>query len=158
MKQQNGFSLIELLIVVGIILIVLAIAVPNLARSRMAANEASAAESIRAINNAQATYASTYPDLGFAPTLASLGLGAIPGPNSAGLLEPPLSTTGEKDGYLFALAVPGVVPRTTYNVTAGPKTAGKSGQRAFCSDQNQAIRFNQSGSTGGCLAGNTVVQ
>jgi prepilin-type N-terminal cleavage/methylation domain-containing protein len=79
MKQQTGFSLIELLVVIAIILIIVAIAVPNLMRSQMAANEASAIESIRSITTAQATYAATYPDLGFAPTLASLGFGALPG-------------------------------------------------------------------------------
>jgi type IV pilus assembly protein PilA len=157
MKQQTGFSLIELLVVVAIILIILAIAVPNLMRSQMAANEASAIESVRSIITAQATYAATYPDLGFAPTLASLGFGALPGPNSAGLLEPPLSTTGIKDGYTFNLAAPAVVPRTTYSVGTAPQNVGKTGQRAFCSDQNQAVRFDYAGSTATCLAGNNVV-
>jgi type IV pilus assembly protein PilA len=158
MKQQTGFSLIELLIVVAIILIILAIAVPNLMRSQMAANEASAIESVRSISTAQATYAATYPDLGFAPNLASLGFGALPGPNSAGLLEPPLSTTGIKDGYTFNLAAPAVLPRTTYTLGTAPQNVGKTGQRAFCSDQNQAVRFDKTGSVAGCAAGNNFVQ
>src|SRR3989442_3274667 len=73
MRKQKGFSLIELLIVVAIILIIAAIAIPNLLRSRIAANEASAVGSIRTLNTAEVTYASTYPDQGFTCTLANMG-------------------------------------------------------------------------------------
>ncbi len=73
MKKQKGFSLIELLIVVAIILIIAAIAIPNLLRSKMAANEASAVGSMRSVNTAMVTYAAAYPDTGYAATLAALG-------------------------------------------------------------------------------------
>ncbi|PYQ41375.1 MAG: pili assembly chaperone, partial [Acidobacteria bacterium] len=73
MRKQKGFSLIELLIVVAIILIIAAIAIPNLLRARMAANESAAASSVRTINTAMVSYITAYPTVGYAATLAALG-------------------------------------------------------------------------------------
>jgi len=153
-KKEKGFSLIELLIVVAIILIIAAIAIPNLLRSRMAANEASAVGSIRTMNTAAITFNSTYGD-GFPPSLGVLGgTGAVTCQNSE-LLDTVLSA-GQKSGYNFAL-VPGLVAVTTvpkgctagfsdgYVVTATPVTVGTTGQRAFCSDASGVIRFNPTG-------------
>jgi type IV pilus assembly protein PilA len=101
MKKQKGFSLIELLIVVAIILIIAAIAIPNLMRSKMAANEASAVASVRTLNTASATYSSTY-GIGFPAGLANLGPAAAATAAAADLIDNVLST-GAKSGYTFVL-------------------------------------------------------
>ena len=159
MKKDKGFSLIELLIVVAIILIIAAIAIPNLLRSRMAANEASAVGSIRTMNTAAITYNSTYGN-GFPPSLAAIGTTgtAAVSCTNAQLLDSVL-TGGTKSGYNFNL-VPGAATALTsassscsggygypdgYVVTAIPITTGTTGQRAFCSDSSGVIRFNSTG-------------
>src|ERR1051326_7940095 len=117
MRKQKGFSFIELLIVVAIILIIAAIAIPNLLRSRIAANEASAVGSIRTLNTAEVTYASTYPNLGFTCTLAALGpAGSVATSASAGLVDSVLGS-GVKSGYSFVLTGCVAAGSTGINVT-----------------------------------------
>jgi type IV pilus assembly protein PilA len=150
MRKQKGFSLIELLIVVAVILIIAAIAIPNLVRSRMAANEASAVASLRAINTSQVVYQSTYGP-GFATKLADLSDGgaaancassATPTATSACLIDAAL-TSGTKSGYGF-LYTPVTVASTivSYSVNADPTTSGSTGQRHFFTDQTNSIRVN----------------
>jgi len=152
MKKQKGFSLIELLIVVAIILIIAAIAIPNLLRSKMAANEASAVGSIRTINTAQVTYSSTY-GIGYAASLPSLGGLASPcaaTSTNACLIDPVLSS-GLKSGYQFTSAAVLIVNGIANGFEAEGHPAagaiGVTGQRSFCSDQSGVIRFDPTGTT-----------
>jgi type IV pilus assembly protein PilA len=148
-NQQKGFSLIELLLVVAVILIISAIAVPNFLRSRMRANEASAVASLRAINTAAVTYSITYPDLNFPASLTAMG-GAIPcSASSAGacLIDEVLAS-GTKSGYTFVWTGDGLVPSITFTLTGTPQVVGSSGQNMYCTDQIGVIRFDSSGA--GC--------
>ena len=150
MRKNKGFSLIELLIVVAIILIIAAIAIPNLLRSRIAANEASAVGSVRSINTAEVTYSSTYPDVGFTTTSGELGgtaaTCATTATKTAACLIDSVLASGTKSGYTFALAGAGTaVPNVTYTVTGIPVTVGQSGQRGFFSDQSGVIRYEAAG-------------
>jgi type IV pilus assembly protein PilA len=157
-KKQKGFSLIELLIVVAIILIIAAIAIPNLLRSKMAANEASAVASVRTINTSQVTFSTSW-GIGYGTTLAALGsaaAGACSATSTNACLIDPVLTTGTKSGYTFATAsntpVGGVT--TGFEATGTPATVGTTGQRSFCSDQSLVIRFNTTGAAIGIAAGN----
>ena len=159
MRKQKGFSLIELLIVVAIILIIAAIAIPNLLRSRSAANEASAVRSLRTVDTAEVTYASTYPSAGYATNLAALGPGSNAGNTSATSTNAVLldsvvgcstaTTSGSsctKSGYIITLtggtAVNGVV--YSYSVAADPVTSNQTGVRHFYSATPGYIHYNLS--------------
>jgi len=143
-RTSKGFSLIELLIVVAIILIIAAIAIPNLLRSRIAANQASAVGSLRTLNTAEITYSSTY-NVGFTSSLAQLGPPASGAPTStaAGLIDSVLAA-GTKSGYSFSYS-PGTTAGTqtvTYGIFASPITVGTTGTNYYFTDNSGVIRQN----------------
>ena len=160
-NKKKGFSLIELLIVVAIILIIAAIAIPNLLRSRIAANEASAVGSLRTLNTAEITYNTTYPNVGFTCGLAALGPATgSPTSSAAGLIDGNLAS-GNKSGYTFALTncptATGSSIVVSYQTTATPQSVGTTGQRGFCSDNSGVIKYDPGGSGTTCLStGNPI--
>jgi len=156
MRKQKGFSLIELLIVVTIILIIAAIAIPNLLRARIAANEASAVASLRTINTAEITYASTYPTVGFAPALANLGgalgVACVPSSTTACLVDSVLSSNGNpansgKSGYKFTTGTGTVSGALNigYTALAVPLTLNRTGIRGFCAEEDGVVRVDPLG-------------
>jgi type IV pilus assembly protein PilA len=146
-KGERGFSLIELLIVVAVILIIAAIAIPNFVRSRMRANEAAAVSNMRNITTANVAYMTTY-GIGFANGLTNLsGNTVVVDSNAAGLIDEVLAS-GVKTGYVFTYT-PTVRDSLghvmAYTLTADPTNVGNTGDRYFFTDQTSVIRFTTTG-------------
>ncbi len=154
-SAESGFTLMELLIVISIMLILMLIAIPNFSGMKMQANENSAIASVRAIYQAEIQYEANYPANGFACTLPALGgsgSSGAPSPTQAQVLQADLAS-GQKSGYTFNITncskvtVNNQDQYTSFEITAVPQVVGKTGHRGFCEDMQGTPKADPAGGT-----------
>lgn len=139
-----GFSLVEVLVVVMVLMIIAAIAIPNLVHGRMRANEASAVASVKTINTAEYMYNNAYPEVGYSSSLANLGSHGSscdqPSSTNSCLIMDEALTSGIKSGYIFEVVGDGNKPTVAYTVNAAPESA-VSGRCSISSSQSGEVRI-----------------
>jgi type IV pilus assembly protein PilA len=142
-KGHRGFSLIELLIVVAIILVIAAMALTSLMKARIAANEAAAVNSMKTLNTGNVAYAAECPSVGYANSLADLGPGPGGCVGGANITDPILGVAAPaRSGYTFSyLPIAVGALNTSYTLTGDPQNPGVSGTRHFYSDQTGVIHY-----------------
>jgi type IV pilus assembly protein PilA len=154
-RHESGFTLVELLIVMSVILIIMAIAIPGMQKAVIKANETSAVSSVRMLTTMENEYSSNYPQHGFACSLTALGGKAgsgAPTPESAQLINEDLAS-GSKSGYTFTITgcnkqtINNVDQYNSYQINAVPNSVGHTGNRGFCSDENGQIHYDPKGGT-----------
>ena len=154
-RNDSGFTLVELLIVMSVILILMVMAIPAMQKTIIRANETSAISSLRDLNQMEGEYASNYPQHGFSCSLTALGGktgSGTPTPEAAQLINEDLSS-GSKSGYTFSITnctkttINNVDQYNSYEITAVPNSVGHTGNRGFCSDENAQIRYDPKGGT-----------
>jgi prepilin-type N-terminal cleavage/methylation domain-containing protein len=150
--RGGGFSLVELMVVVMIVLVITAIAVPSLLHARMRANEAAAVSSMKTIQTAETLYSVLYPEVGYSPSLAWLGANGSDcqntGPHNSCLIRDEVLTSGIKSGYVFEINGDGKTPSASYTLTANPVSTGFSGRCGFSSGQSGEIGVIAQGGAG----------
>jgi len=150
MREQAGFSLVEVLLVVMVVLIIAAITIPNLLHAKMRANEAAAVASMQTIHTAQALYFNTYTDVGYSSSLANLGANGSdcekPTSRNACLIMDDVLTSGLKSGYVFEIVGDGNKPTASYVASASPASSF-SGRCTIAANQSGEMRFFTPGTT-----------
>ena len=154
---QFWIAIIDACAAVGLVLLILAaLAIPNMLKIKKNANESAATMTMRTIQSAEVSYNSTYPNIGYACPLSVLGgepLSGDPTAQSAQLIDPALAASGYKNGYIFTITRGNKViiddheTYATYRLTAVPKSVGKTGDNGYCSDENNFIMFDPAGGT-----------
>ncbi len=143
-EESSGFSLVEVLLVVMVILIIAAIAIPNLVHGKMRANEAAAVASMQTIHTAEVMYFNTYPEIGYSSNLANLGPNGSdcekPTSTNACLIMDDVLTSGVKSGYIFEVVGDGNKPTASYTASASP-ASGVSGRCTMAANQSGELHF-----------------
>ena len=154
--------MVEALVVVMIILVIVAIAIPNMLQARIKANQAAAVASLHTIQAAEILYFETYPAIGYASNLADLGRHGtdckLPGTVNACIIMDEALTSGLKNGYIFAILTDGSKPATAYTATATPQVVGRLGNCSYRSSQSGEIQATSNNSGGRFTIANTACQ